>query len=278
MRKFKKIQQFFKSRRDHYFQLSNSLDHLMKTSKRFYVTSIGFDQIFYGTKNPKRFWICLLTCIYCWLVIIGQIILISNDEIYSKFDGPFVPEHFRTVHVMAMIGYGLACIMKTELLIGENKYNLKPLRMFYSLMNNWKFSLIKHNLNVQNYKRLAYLSRIMQTFGMDYLSPILILISSLIIIKTAFSSGQLFWFFEAFQCIPMYFLGNYSIAVSLVIIYVYFSYYKMVFDQINVKIKEIIPNGRWRFIIGRKEEMIINLIEEHNQLANEIHELNLFAI
>ena len=133
---FNKIQQKLRNHLYDYYQLANSLGHLMKVSKRFYVTSIGFDQIFYGTKNPKRFKICVLTCIYCWLVIIGQIILISNDEIYSKFDGPFVPANFRIEHIAAVVGLGLSNFMKTELLIGEMKCNLKPLRVFYSLMNN----------------------------------------------------------------------------------------------------------------------------------------------
>ena len=89
MRKLTTIKKSLINRRENYFQLSNSLGHLMKISKRFYVTSIGFDEIFNGTKNSKRFRICVLTCIYCWLVIIGQIVFISSDQIYSKFDGPF---------------------------------------------------------------------------------------------------------------------------------------------------------------------------------------------
>ena len=101
-----------------------------------------FDEIFYATKNPKRFRICVLTCIYCWLVIIGQIIFLSCDQIYSKFDGPFVSANFRLEHIVAVTALGLGNFVKTEFLIGEMKYNLKPLRVFYSLMNNWKFSMI----------------------------------------------------------------------------------------------------------------------------------------
>ena len=277
MTKLNKIKQSLKSRRDHYFQFSNSLNHLMKTSKRFYVTSIGFDEIFYGTKNPKRFRICVLTCIYCWLVIIGQIVFISSDKLYAKFDGPNVPKHFRTVHVMGMIGFSLACIAKTEFIIGEKIYHLKPLRVFYCLINNWKFSIIKHNLNVKNYKRLAFLTRISQTFMLDYCAPIIIFVGTLIMGRTALLTGQLFWILEVIHLIPLYLWASYAIAFGFVIFYVYFSYYKMLFDQLNVKIKQIIPNGRWKLIVDRREEMLINLIQEHNQLANEIHQINLIA-
>ena len=170
MRKLNTIKTSLNNRRDNYFQLSNSLGHLMKISKRFYVTSIGFDQIFYGTKNPTRYKICVLTCIYCWLVTIGQIVFISCDQIYSKFDGPFLPDNFKTIHVMAVIAFALCSLIKAELLIGEKKYNLKPLRVFYSLMNNWKFSIIKHNLNVKNYKRLALFNKNFTDFfiGLSY--------------------------------------------------------------------------------------------------------------
>ena len=277
MIKFNKIKTLLKNRRENYFQLSNSLGHLMKTSKRFYVTSIGFDQIFYGTKNPKRFRICVLTCIYCWLVIIGQIVFISSDKLYAKFDGPNVPKHFRILHVMAMIGFSLACIVKTEFIIGEKIYHLKPLRVFYCLINNWKFSIIKHNLNVKNYKRLAFLTRISQMFMLDYCVPIIIFVGTLIIGRTALLTGQLFWILEVIHLIPLYLWASYAIAFGFVIFYVYFSYYKMLFDQLNVKIKQIIPNGRWKLIFDRREKLLINLIQEHNQLANEIHQLNLIA-
>ena len=277
MNKLRKIKVSLSNQRDNYFELRNSLDHLTKISRRFYVISIGFEEIFYGYKNSRRFKLCVLSCIYCWLYIIGQIVFISSDKIYSKFDGPFVPHNFRTEHVLAILALGLGNFMKTELLIGEMKYNLKPLRMFYILMNNWKYSFGKHNLNKDNHKRLAYSIRAWQTFLLDYGAPILILMGILVFTKTAILSGQLFWFLEAIHVITFDVFAAYSLSSAAIIIYIYFSYYKLLFDQINVKIKGIMSNVKWKFITKTREKMLINLIQEHDELANEIHQMNLIV-
>ena len=275
MNKLRTIKASLSNQRDNFFELRNSLDHLAKISKRFYVISVGFEEIFYGYKNSRRFKLCVLSCIYCWLYIIGQIVFISNDKIYSQFDGPFVPHNFRTEHILAILALGLGNFMKTELLIGEMKYNLKPLRMFYNMMNNWKYSFAKYNLNNDNYKRLAYSTRISQTFLLDYGAPIFILMGILILTKTAVLSGQLFWYLEAIHVITFDIFAAYSLSSAIIIIYIYFSYYKLLFDQINVKIKEMMSNGKYKVIIKRREEMLMNLIQEHNQFSNEIHQMNL---
>ena len=57
-------------------------------------------------------------------------------------------------------------------------------------------------------------------------------------------------------------------------IYVYFPYYKLRFDQINQKIN-IISNGRRNVINLRNEKQLIKLTHGHNQLAIEIDKFNL---
>ena len=52
-------------------------------------------------------------------------------------------------------------------------------------------------------------------------------------------------------------------------------YYKMRFDQLHHQIKSIIPNGKWKLIIKRREKLLLNLIHEHNELVVEIHKLNM---
>ena len=43
-----------------YFLLKNSLNHLENFMKKYYVSSIGFDDIYYGNKNMKRFIILIV--------------------------------------------------------------------------------------------------------------------------------------------------------------------------------------------------------------------------
>lgn len=283
MNKLKAIKQSVNNRRVNYIDLANSLGHLMKISKRFCITSIGFDEIFYGSKNPRRFKFCVFTCVYCWFVVIQMFVHISNDKIYSKLNGPFVPKNFKTFHALGMIAYSMACIMKTEFLIGEYKYNLKRLKIFYPLINNWKHSIIKNNLNNENYKRLAYSTRSTVSFALDFGAPVIFVLTTIFIIKISILSliktGQLFWIIKAIHTIPLYLWGNYAITVCYVIIYVYFSYYKLVFDQFNVKFKNVIneTNTKWKLITVRREEKIIKFIEEHNRFANQVYQLNVIA-
>ena len=145
--------------------------------------------------------------------------------------------------------------IKSELLFGEKNYNLKPLRMFYYLINNYK-----HNLDVKNYRKLSYLTKISQTFVVDFVTPIGIIFGTLMIAKIAFLSGRLFWFLEMIHLVPSFIWGCYALSVVAVIHVIYFYYYKLIFQQINVKFKQIIPNGNLRYIFGRRGKKLTGLI------------------
>ena len=57
--------------------MENSIKTLSNAMRRFYVLSIGFDEIYYGIKNPKRFKLCILFCIIMWIAAIWHFILIT---------------------------------------------------------------------------------------------------------------------------------------------------------------------------------------------------------
>ena len=272
---YKSLKNIIRKLIDHHedcFQLANSLSQLMNKSKWFFVTSIGFDQIFFETKNSTRFQICVFSCVYCWLVVIGQLIFVSFNKIYFRFDGPFIPDHFRTFYILVVLTLVLGSWLKTELLFGEKNYNLKPLRVFYYLINNYK-----HNLNAENYRKLSYLTKISQTFVVNFGTPIVIIFGTFMMSKIAFLSGHLFWFLQVIHLIPSLMLGSYALSIVAVIFVIYFYYYKFIFKQINVKFKEIIPNENLRYIFGRREKKLINLMQEHHDMSIEIYKLNLIA-
>ena len=39
----------------------------------------------------------------------------------------------------------------------------------------------------------------------------------------------------------------------------------------------MIPNGKWKFIIKRREKLLINLINEHNEVAVKVDKLNMMV-
>ena len=56
-----------------YVKIENSLGHLSNLIKRFYLFSIGFEQIYYGIKNRRRLNICILITILMWFVTLYHI-------------------------------------------------------------------------------------------------------------------------------------------------------------------------------------------------------------
>lgn len=130
---------------------------------------------------------------------------------------------------------------------------------------------------IENYRKLSYLTKISQTFVVDFVTPIGIIFGTLMIAKIAFLSGRLFWFLEMIHLVPSFIWGCYALSVVAVIHVIYFYYYKLIFQQINVKFKQIIPNGNLRYIFGRRGKKLTGLIQEHNNMSIEIHNLNLIA-
>ena len=126
-----------------YFLLENSMGHLMNSLKTFYVFSIGFQEIYRGTKNPRRFKMCIFICVYILIVTLFQLLLISSDDLYSRFDGPFIPDQFRAIHLLTIILFLMVVGMKIDIHLGEFKYNLSQFKVLYYLMDNWR---LKHKL------------------------------------------------------------------------------------------------------------------------------------
>ena len=217
--------------------MKNSIKHLMKLMRKFYVTSIGFDGIYFGSKNPKRFRKCVLICALIWMFIIQLILIFISDYLYSLVDNPFLPDHFRTFLLLTIIGFLVICVGKTDLLLGEIKYNLDPLKIFYYLMKNMKS---KHKLNDKNYKKLAIFIGFVELMMLDYGMSIIFLLSFLFSIKISILSRNWMWIWAfSMAMIPTIILCCVAAGSIVCIIIIIFAYYKMVFDQINDKIELI---------------------------------------
>ena len=68
MNKVNEIVFNFYSKLIDYVKIENSLGYLSNLIKRFYLFSIGFEQIYYGIKNRRRLNICILITILMWFV------------------------------------------------------------------------------------------------------------------------------------------------------------------------------------------------------------------
>lgn len=255
-----------------YFQFKNSLEYLMNFTKKYYIFSFGFDEMYYGLENVKTFRINKVICAFHWLITLYHLLLVISDDIFSLIDGPFLPDFYRTTLIFGVIIIFLVSVIKTDLLIGEIKFNFEPFRIFYFLMNDLKS---KHKLNEANYKRLAILSKTLQLIMLKYATPILISLGIFILIRITILSQRFTWVFQTAIVTPFFVFSISTLTSCCCIVYIYFSYYKLLFDQINDKIKLFILNGNSNIINRRKENELLDLIHEHNLAAIQMNFMNL---
>ena len=165
-----------------YFLIEKSLNNLMNISVKYFVTSIDSNDIYYGDKNPKRFKTCVLIYVLMCLMTFGYISFILSDDMYSLIDSPFLPGHFRTMLLLTALSTIMILVAKTDIILGEIKFDLNQLKIFYYLINDVKS---KHKLSEANYKKLTILSRIIQILIMNYALKFGITFGSVLIIKIA---------------------------------------------------------------------------------------------
>ena len=254
------------------FSMKNSMNNLNKFVKKSYLCSIGFDEIYFGMKNSKRFIITILSCITIWMVTLYYLLLIVSDDLWSTIDGPFLPEHFRTFMLIFSVLFLFASVVKTQFLITEiNCPSAKsPFKIFYFLMVDLK---TKHKLNEINYKKLSFISRIIQIIMIDYEAPICLIFVILICIKILVSSNFEFeWFFHSVLIFSTFGFVGFTLPIVYCCIVIFFLYYKLRFDQINNRFKQL---SAGKIITKAKEKQFIQLIHEHNQISIEIDRMNL---
>ena len=260
-----------KQRINEYFLMKKSVNNIIMFAKRFYLCSVGYDDIYLGNKNLKRFKITILTCIVIWIITLYHLLLMISDDLWSTIDGPFLPEHFRIFMSFFVILFFYASILKTGFFLSEitHQTTKSPFKIFYFLMNNFKS---KHKLNEKNYKKLALISRFIQIILLNYGAPICLILPILIFGEITISSElRISWIFHSILITAQFSYLVITIIIAYCVVFTYFSYFIMRFNQINHKIKQI-SIGK----INKTKEMQLNqLNHEHNELSIEIHHMNL---
>ena len=273
MKKLKVKVTNFKQNLNSYFSFENTISSLIKFCKRFYIYSVGFDDIYYGFRNPKRLTISIMICVMLWVVTFYHLLLVTSDHVYGLIDGEFVPDLYRTDLAFNFIILFMVCVIKTDQIIGEIKYNAKPLEVFHFLMHNIKS---KHKLTFNNYKKLEIFSRFQQIFLLNYGAPIISGLVTAFYLVLALRFNCLTWWLQSSLMTPFYVMMTLILTSSSCIIFIYYPYYKLLFDQINDRLK-LLTNDRSNVIFKNKETQIIELIHEYNQTAIRIHSFNLIV-
>ena len=110
---------------------------------------------------------------------------------------------------------------------------------------------------------------------LNYAGPIFIFLAVSLESLIAYLSCQLYWLMYEMIMTPIYMSTIMVYPTATCIVYIYFPYYKLRFDQLNDQIKAIIPKGKGKIINFKVEKQLLNLIDQHNQLAIEVNGMNM---
>ena len=244
-----------KSKINRYFLLEDSLIHLANVIYKFYIFSIGFNDIYDGIKNPKRFIICIFNCGMVWLIGFYFLSFALFDNMFSlMMDITLFAGQLKRLMILDASICFLVATFKTDILLGEINCNMKPFKVIYYLMNNIKNN---HKLSDKNYTKLAFLSRIIIILLLDCAS---ILLSSGIILfdikMSVLSNWKLYWI-TGHLITPIFINIVISVTSITCLAIILFMYYKMIFDQINHQINQIFNLSLFkRRIINKKIKKI----------------------
>ena len=255
-----------------YLLIRNSIGSLSNHLRKFYILSIGFNDIYYRIKNPQRLKLSIFFTMIMWINVLWHFIVMIIPDFRSFFDHSFFPEYAKTLNFLLAFALTLDTTVKTDLLIGEINGHIYALKVFYMLTVNSK---LWHQLTDNNYKRMTIISRIVVTVILDYGGPLFIVLIPLSALTIAIISKRLVVWINLIVLLTPYVISIISIATGCCICSIYFPYYKFRFDQLNDEIKSIIPNGRGRVINKRRGKLIQQLINQHNLLSLEIDKFNL---
>ena len=264
-----------------YFLLENSLEHLENFIKKYYVFSVGFNDIYNGNKNMKRFKICIVNWVFGWFAVGYFLSFVLSERMFSIMNVPSISDkHLKLLWTQVAIGLFLIAVIRTDSLYGEINYYLNPYKVIYYLMKDLKQL---HKLNEKNYKKLAILSRSIQSLLMDYGYILVGIAAFLFFIKMAILSGKIYWTWGIIIFISIYITSSTTITSTVSLYIIMLAYYTMIFGQINHQINLIVNEKstffkRRQIIMNKtKQRQLISLIHEHNLASIEIHKINLIA-
>ena len=182
---FKKYVQKIKIKLQQYITVENLVYNTFDLCKSNCITSCGIQEIYFDKKNPKRFKLCILNCIISWIVFLFQIAILTNHYLYSLIQGQHLPAQTNILLILMIFLIIHTAIIKTDLLFGEIKYNLRPFKICYFLAKDIKSM---HKLSEQNYNKFAKLIRFcfigMICYGRLIVMSAIIVVELLLLIKS----------------------------------------------------------------------------------------------
>ena len=231
---------------------------------------MDINEIIHENRNKIRFRMTIVNMIYFLLFLTVNLFLFStSDYLFSLLRFNSMPDQIKSMMLTISFGSLLLVSIRIDLMKDGIKSKLSSLKIFYYPIHNLQS---KHKLTSANSNRLAILSRIIQMIVLDVGMPTVIILIITMICLIAILTRKLVWILQTIVCTPAI-INGITFSCWLYIVFVIFLYYKFRFDQINHRIKSLIPNGK---VIGkRRQRYLIKLINQQNLASIKIYKINL---
>ena len=206
-----------------------------------------------------------------WMILLLCISLINFDYAFSLIDNEFLPKNTKIIIRFLVFVIILAIAIRNDVLIGEWTRSILVYRYFYYLQHEIRS---KHGLTKANYKKLSILARITEFLILKGCIVLIGIIMFLIVGYVTIRANKIGFTIIFLVIIYGIIIIGSTLALggSIVIISIY--YFKLLFDQINLKF-EIIYKRSHRFLRLTDRQNLIWLTKKHNSIRIMIDQTNL---
>ena len=264
-----------------FLNLPEIIDLLFNFMHKHHMISIKLDDIFNEHENINKFgkFMCWCNDGCIWANLLMVIIMVSKFK--WLFVHPKLPPELNVFFVLLQVIHFFAAVFRMDLLLSESKDNLRSLKPFYDLKYYDKEHLkninarMSHNeidirLNKSNYKKLSILSGAIHLLFIKQSIPFAMLSFLVVMTMICLITKSLIWM----MAMPFFMYTSYNICLGCFVagtfFYIILSYYRMLFSQINLEIKQISKSS-----LRKSLNRLPHLIHEHRKISYEIHKMNL---
>ena len=259
-----KINNKFGEFKDKFFSLPFILDTIFNYMIRHHIISTEIDDIPIKNLNKKSCKCCWFN--YLYTIFSSTLYVIFLLKFQWMFLFPDLPPKLSVLIMMIDSFTWFIVMIRRDFLIADMENNLNGLKSFYHLKNNTNEI---YKLNQSNYKKLSILSFYLYILSVRIM-PVAVFIGVMYtIINIWLITGSFIWFVMVLvESYTAYVVLN-AIFCFVTVLVIPLIYYRMLFNQINYQINEIVKSKRRKSTIH-----LFKLIQKHHMISIEIDQLN----
>lgn len=242
------------------FTINSIFDYML----RHHIISTEIDDIPIKHLNKK-------SCKYCWFnyfysIFSSTLYIIFLLKFQWMFSLPNLPSKLSVLIMMIDSFTWFIVMIRRDFLIADMENNLNGFKSFYYLKNNTNEI---YKLNQSNYKRLSVLSFYLYILSVRIM-PVVVFIGVMYTITNIWLiTGSFIWFVMVLvESYTAYVVLN-AIFCFVTVLVIPLTYYRMLFNQINFEINEVVKSKRRKSIIR-----LFKMIQKHHMISIEIDQLN----